>query len=88
MLLNIQNFYHKSEYLRLLGINKVGLNYINSLDKQIKNNIFASVKEINNNDLYYNILDIELQATKLYSVLTNDENLLIKEYQLPIRKDL
>jgi hypothetical protein len=88
MLLDIQNFYHKSEYLRLLGINKVGLNYINSLDKQIKNNIFASVKEINNNDLYYNILDIELQATKLYSILTNDENLLIKEYQLPIRKDL
>ncbi|MBR6517486.1 MAG: nucleotidyltransferase family protein [Bacilli bacterium] len=88
MLLDIQNFYHKSEYLRLLGINKVGLNYINSLDKEIKNNIFASVKEINNNDLYYNILDIELQATKLYSILTNDENLLIKEYQLPIRKDL
>ena len=34
------------------------------------------------------IAGIELNATKLYSLLTNDENLLIKEYQLPIRKDL
>lgn len=88
MLLDIDSFYHRYEYIRLLGINKLGLNYINSLDKSIKKNIFASVKEINSDDLCYNILEIEIRVTKLYSLLTNDENLVIKEYQLPIRKDL
>ena len=53
----------------------------------IKNQIFSSVKELKNDSICYNILEIELNATKLYSLLTNDNSLLIKEYQLPIRKD-
>ena len=62
--------------------------FIECLYKSIKKNIFASVKEKNSDDLCYNILEIEIRVTKLYSLLTNDENLVIKEYQLPIRKDL
>ena len=87
MVLNINSFYHETIYLRLLGINTLGLKYINTLPKEIKALIFSSVKEINNDNLCYNILDIELQCTKLYSLITNNHDLIIKEYQLPIRKD-
>ena len=87
MTLNIDEFYHEEKYLRLLGTNSKGLKYINTLDKTIKNQIFSSVKELKNDSICYNILEIELNATKLYSLLTNDNSLLIKEYQLPIRKD-
>lgn len=87
MLLSIEEFYHQEVYLRLLGINNSGLKYINNLSKDVKNQIFSSVKELKNNKICYNILEIELLATKLYSLLTDNNDLLIKEYQLPIRKD-
>lgn len=87
MLLDVKEFYHNTKYLRLLGINTKGISYLNTLSKNIKSLIFSSVKELNINSLCYNILEIELLATKLYSVITNNNDLLIKEYQLPIRKD-
>lgn len=87
LLLNINEFYHNSTYLRILGIDKLGLNYISTLDKTIKSNIFSSIKELKSKDLCYNIAEIELKATKLYSQITKNKDLLIKEYQLPIRKD-
>jgi hypothetical protein len=87
MALNISQFYHEEKYLRILGTNSLGLKYINNLDRTIKNQIFSSVKELKTDTICYNILEIELLATKLYSLLTNDDTLLIKEYQLPIRKD-
>ena len=87
MLLNVKEFYHNEKYIRLLGTDAVGLKYINNLDKNIKNLIFSSVKELKDNQICYNILEIELQATKLYSLITNNPDLLLKEYQLPIRKD-
>ena len=87
MALNINQFYHEEKYLRILGTNSLGLKYINNLDRTIKNQIFSSVKELKTDTICYNILEIELLATKLYSLLTNDDTLLIKEYQLPIRKD-
>lgn len=87
MLLDINNFYHNEIYLRILGIDNVGLKYINTLNKETKNLIFSSVKEINSDQMCYNILEIELLATKLYSLITDNNELIIKEYQLPIRKD-
>lgn len=87
MLLDIKKFYHNYKYLRLLGINTKGISYLNTLSKDIKSLIFSSVKELNMNSLCYNILEIELLTTKLYSLITNNNDLLIKEYQLPIRKD-
>ncbi len=87
MLLDIKEFYHNYKYLRLLGINSKGLFYLKTLSKDIKSLIFSSVKELNSDSLCYNILEIELLATKLYSLITNNNDLLIKEYQLPIRKD-
>lgn len=87
MLLDIKEFYHNYKYLRLLGINTKGISYLNTLSKDIKSLIFSSVKELNMNSLCYNILEIELLTTKLYSLITNNNDLLIKEYQLPIRKD-
>ncbi|MBE6130730.1 MAG: nucleotidyltransferase family protein [Erysipelotrichaceae bacterium] len=87
MLLNINNFYHNKIYLRILGTDNIGLKYINTLNKEVKKLIFSSVKEINSDQMCYNILEIELLATKLYSLITNNNELIIKEYQLPIRKD-
>lgn len=75
------------DYLRILGINSKGLSYINSLDKSVKDLIFSNPKEIKNIDSDINkILNYELTSTKLYQTIIN-EDLLINEYKLPIRKD-
>lgn len=75
------------DYLRILGINSKGLSYINSLDKSVKDLIFSNPKEIKNIDSDINkILNYELTSTKLYQAIIN-EDLLINEYKLPIRKD-
>ena len=87
LMLNINQFYHNQTYLRILGFDKIGINYVNKLDKETKSLIFASIKELNKTNLCYNIAEIELNATKLYSLITNNFDLIIKEYQLPIRKD-
>lgn len=87
LILNIDKYYHNQTYLRILGFDNVGINYINKLNKETKSLIFASIKELNNTNLCYNIAEIELNATKLYSLITNNFDLIIKEYQLPIRKD-
>ena len=63
------------------------MSYINSLDKSVKDLIFSNPKEIKNIDSDINkILNYELTSTKLYQAIIN-EDLLIIEYKLPIRKD-
>ena len=70
------------KYIRLLGFDEKGLKYINQLPKEIKQDIFSSPKEINNNQ----ILNYELKTTKLFEIISN-ENVYSKEFQLPIRKE-
>lgn len=70
------------KYLRLLGFDEKGLKYINQLPKEIKKDIFSSPKEINTNQ----ILNYELKTTKLFEIISN-ENIYLKEFQLPIRKE-
>lgn len=85
ILLNTQKSYNDIIYLRLLGTNKQGLDYIKCLDKRIKNMIFSNVNEITEEHNSYEILNNELKATKLFEYLTNS-SILIDEYKLPIRK--
>lgn len=73
------------KYLRILGSNQRGFEYLKTLPKQTKNLIFSSPKELKENN---EILELELSATKLYANITNNNNLFLKEYKLPIRKEV
>lgn len=85
-LINQNNSFNQSEtYLRLLGFDEIGIKYISSLPRNIKNNIFSSAKELNN-DLLKPVLEYELKTTKLFDIISNTDQF-IKEYQLPIRKE-
>lgn len=75
--------FSKINYLRILGINEIGLSYLNALDKTTKKMIFSSPNELNKipESLHYEII-----ASKLYGILTNNPNIYLNEYKLPIRK--
>lgn len=75
-------------YLRILGINKIGLKYINTLSKEIKNHLFSSPNEKNSLNVNMNtILNTEIKATKLFGIITNNLEIYKNEYKLPIRKE-
>lgn len=77
-------------YLRILGLNQKGTNYLNTLPLDVKKIIFSSPKEIehnNTNENNYKILETELKATMLYQIITRNFELYYNEYKLPIRKD-
>lgn len=88
-ILNIDSTYTYNPYLRILGTNQNGLNYLKVLPKETKEIIFSGTKELKNaTDIIKDINLVELKATKLYSIITNNELLNKKEQQLPIiRKD-
>lgn len=71
-----ENKYH--HYLRILSMNEKGVNYLNSLPKEIKKQIITSFK---NQDHY--LVDMELKASKLYSLLVGVPNLYLKEFNVP-----
>lgn len=84
-LLNSNSKYEYSPYLRILGINSNGLNYLKTLPKETKDLIFSGTKELKNLSNEVNeINSIELNATKLYSIITNNDSLNKLEQQLPI----
>lgn len=84
ILLNVDKKYENNYvyYLRVLGMNDNGKKYINSLPKDIKKQIITSFKN-NDNDL----VNIELKATKLYGIITNNYDLYKEEYNIPYRKE-
>ncbi len=84
ILLNVPKKYECSYtyYLRILGMNTIGKKYINSLNKNTKNNIITSFK--NNNR---EIVNIELTSTKLYGIICNNNELYNEEFKIPYRKD-
>ncbi len=83
---NINQFYHQTPYLRILGLDKLGTAYLGTLNKNIKTAIFASIQEINDNHQFYEIAKIEHKATQIFSLITNTDELIQNEYKLPIRK--
>ena len=75
-------------YLRILGINKTGLKYLNTLPKETKNQLFSSPNEKNSlNNNMNTILNTEINATKLFGIITNNLEIYKNEYKLPIRKE-
>ena len=81
-LLNISNTYDiNSEYYRILGFNKNGQNYINTLPESFKKLIKTTLKNDSSETTTY-----ELKATKLYSELTNN-NIYNLEFKIPIKKE-
>lgn len=75
---------NEEPYLRILGLNSNAKQYIRQLPKQTKNSLFSSPKETNQTNMQ---LLLELKATRLYSILTEQPNLYINEFKLPIRKE-
>lgn len=79
-LLNIDKDYDPNEeYLRILGFNQIGLNYINTLPKTLKNRLKTTLKKENGQTGL-----LELQASKLYDLLTN-QNTFDDEFKIPIK---
>lgn len=66
-------------YLRVLGMNEKGKKYISRLDKDTKNMIITSFKNQSNLNVQY-----ELLATKIYGIITNQKDLYLNEYKIPI----
>ncbi len=74
----------QTPYLRILGLNSQAKQYIRMLPKQTKNYLFSSPKEMTSPNIH---LQLELKATRLYSILIGQPNLYINEFKLPIRKE-
>ncbi len=82
----VDKFYHGFPYLRILGLNKLGMKYLNTLSDNVKQNIFASIKEINEDHRMYEIAVIEQNASMLFGLITENNDFIQNEYKLPIRK--
>ena len=67
---------NKEIYLRILGFNQTGRNYLNKIKKDIQLPIYTNYK-----DNLSNVFDIEFKSTYIYSLITNDYNLINQEYQ-------
>lgn len=89
-LLNISSTYNMNEnYLRLLGLSSLGSTYLSTLPKKTKQLIFSNPNELKKFDgsNIQTIFAYEISSTKLFGLLTNNNNLYLKEYQLPIKKE-
>lgn len=81
-LLNIDDTYNQFEdYIRILGFNNKGRLFINSLPKELKNKLKTTLKNDSSKTG-----EIELSATKLYSLITNI-NYTLDEFKIPIKKE-
>ncbi len=74
-------FNQKNYYLRLLGFNNKGNRLIKTLDEETKNEILLSPKKE-----LSDLCKIEINATKLYGIITENYDLYLEEYKLPIKK--
>lgn len=69
-------------YIRILGFNKNGKNYLNKIKKEVTLPLITSYKNLEENKL----LEIEYRATLIYSLLVNDSSLIERELEKPIIK--
>lgn len=70
---------YKLDYIRVLGFNTKGKNYLNKIKKEINLPLITSYKSTNSK-----LLDIEYRVLKIYSMITDDSNLIKKELEKPI----
>lgn len=75
------NYINEPLRLRVLGMSTNGEKLIKSLNKEVKKSIVTTLK--NNTDEVFNI---ELKATKLYDIITN-QNTLTNEFKVPYKED-
>lgn len=66
----------KEIYLRVLGFNQNGRNYLNKIKKDIQLPIYIGYKKN-----ISKIFDIEFKSTYIYSLIVNDSSLIEKEYR-------
>jgi len=66
----------KDIYLRVLGFNQTGRNYMNKVKKDIKLPIYIGYKRN-----ISKVFDIEFKSTYIYSLIVNDSSLVDKEYK-------
>jgi len=80
ILLEIPKEYEQQymHYLRILGMNSLGEKYINTIPKNIKKEIITTFKNQNNE-----LVNIELKASKLYTLITNKPYLYLQEFSIP-----
>jgi predicted nucleotidyltransferase len=76
VLLELEN--QDDYYLRVLGFNKNGEKHLSNIDKSI----ITSPKNINNK-----LLNIELKASKLYALITNNDNYYQEEFLIPYKEN-
>lgn len=74
----------KLNYIRLLGLSKIGTKYLNKINKETKNLIFSSPNELKTKNI---LLEYEILSTKLYGILTKNYDLYLNEYKLPKKKE-
>ena len=84
-----KGYNQENEYLRLLGITNKGRKHLSNLPKETKNIIFSTQKELSklNNTKLNTILNFELASTKLYGLLTNNNDLYMNEFKLPMKEE-
>ena len=66
----------KDIYLRVLGFNQHGRNYLNQIKKDLDMELITSYKPNKSR-----VLDLEYECTKIYSLIINDSSLIEKEYK-------
>ena len=69
------------DYIRLLGFNNKGKNYLNKIKKDISIPLITNYKTINSP-----LLEIEKRASFIYSLIVNDNSIIAKEFTKPIFK--
>ena len=84
-----KGYNQENKYLRLLGITNKGRKHLSNLPKETKNIIFSTQKELSklNNTKLNTILNFELASTKLYGLLTNNNDLYMNEFKLPMKEE-
>ena len=70
------------DYIRVLGFNKKGKKYLNSIKKETNLPLITNYKNINSP-----LLNKEYEITKIYSLLVNDNSLIKRELESPIIKE-
>lgn len=69
------------DYVRVLGFNKEGKSYLNSIKKDMNLPLVTNYKNVNSE-----LLDIEYRVTRIYSVIVDDNDLISRELKSPILK--
>ena len=72
---------YEIDYIRILGMNSKGKNYLNNIKKEMVLPLVTNYKNVDSK-----LLNIEYRTTKIYSILVNDNSLINKELKGPIIK--